>query len=143
MPQTRMRKTWTQKLAEAKAKEDLPKIVQGCTGRGEIVVPSIDEVEQAMAAVPLGQTITVSQIAENLADQHGVGQCCSMTTGIFAWIVANAHHEAGDAAFPWWRTTKAKGELNPKNPDGPTLQAERLRAEGHQIADRKGKLFLA
>ena len=40
-----------------------------------------------------------------------------MTTGIFAWIAAHAANESEEAEVsdttPYWRTLKAKGELNP------------------------------
>ena len=46
---------------------------------------------------------------------------------------------SGDAT-PYWRTLKSKGELNEKYPDGLEAQAEKLRAEGHEIeVDRAGK----
>lgn len=41
---------------------------------------------------------------------------------------------------PYWRTLKGKGELNSKYPGGVEAQAERLKAEGHEIElDRAGK----
>jgi alkylated DNA nucleotide flippase Atl1 len=41
---------------------------------------------------------------------------------------------------PYWRTLKGKGELNEKYPGGAEAQAERLKAEGHEIeVDRAGK----
>ncbi len=41
---------------------------------------------------------------------------------------------------PYWRTLKGKGELNEKYPGGVAAQAERLRAEGHEIElDRAGR----
>jgi hypothetical protein len=43
-------------------------------------------------------------------------------------------------ATPYWRTLKSKGELNEKYPGGLEAQAEKLRAEGHEIElDRAGK----
>lgn len=67
-----------------------------------------------------------------------------MTTGIFAGIAARAAAE--DAAegkqdiTPYWRTLKAKGELNEKYPGGVEAQAARLREEGHTIEpDRNQK----
>jgi hypothetical protein len=81
---------------------------------------------------------------EKLAKRHGASIGCPITTGIFAWIAANAAEE--DAAegkkdiTPYWRTLKAKGELNPKYPGGLETQAEKLKAEGHTILpDRKGQ----
>jgi alkylated DNA nucleotide flippase Atl1 len=49
--------------------------------------------------------------------------------------------EAGNRDItPFWRTLKSKGELNEKFPGGVEGQAEKLRAEGHEIeADRSGK----
>ena len=41
---------------------------------------------------------------------------------------------------PYWRTLKGKGELNEKYPGGVEAQAERLKAEGHEIEhDKAGK----
>ena len=41
---------------------------------------------------------------------------------------------------PYWRTLKEGGLLNPKYPGGVEAQAERLKAEGHEIElDRSGK----
>jgi hypothetical protein len=67
---------------------------------------------------------------------------CPITTGIFAWMAAHAADEveaAGEARFtPYWRTLKAKGELNPKYPGGLAAIAGRLEAEGHTVF-KKGK----
>ncbi len=41
---------------------------------------------------------------------------------------------------PYWRTLKGKGELNDKYPGGLAAQAEKLKAEGHEIEpDKKGQ----
>jgi hypothetical protein len=41
---------------------------------------------------------------------------------------------------PYWRTLKGKGELNEKYPGGVEAQAEKLKAEGHEIeTDKAGK----
>ena len=70
-----------------------------------------------------------------------------MTTGIFAWIAA--HAAAEDAAegapgiTPYWRTVKAKGELNPKYPGGIETLKERLEKEGHEVIQKGKRFFVA
>jgi len=136
------RKTWEQKLAEGKAKKDLPKRFF-CEEMGKwMVVPSPAEVEELMAAVPTGQILTMKQISDALAKKHDVEFCCPMTSGIFAWIVAHASFE-GDSGLPWWRTVKTGGELNPKFPGAPDVQKSRLEAEGHTIIQKGKKLVVA
>ena len=41
---------------------------------------------------------------------------------------------------PYWRTVKSQGEINDKYPGGVAAQAEKLKAEGHEIElDKKGQ----
>ncbi|MCB9846492.1 MAG: MGMT family protein [Phycisphaeraceae bacterium] len=137
-------KSWRQKLGEAKAKDDLPKVIEkdGC----RFVVPSPAEVEREMRKVRRGQVRTVAEIAERIAREHGVETCCPMTTGIFAWIIAHAHDEgANDGAqrtAAWWRTVKARGELNPRYPGGVAKQSRLLRAEGRTIRTAGARAFV-
>ena len=69
---------------------------------------------------------------------------CPITTGIFAWIAANAAAEAAAGGAkritPYWRTLKNGGELNPKYPGGVEALRAKLRAEGHQVV-KKGKRY--
>ena len=70
---------------------------------------------------------------------------CPLTTGIFAWLAANAADEAASEGAtritPYWRTLKSGGELNRKYPGGIEAQKIRLEAEGHKIR-RKGKRYV-
>jgi alkylated DNA nucleotide flippase Atl1 len=140
------KKTWQLKLADAKAKEGLPKKCV-CEQSGKwMVVPSPAEVEELMAAVPAGQILTMKQVSETLAKKHEVDFCCPMTSGIFAWIVAHATFEGetdtGVAGLPWWRTVKTGGELNPKFPGAPEIQKTRLESEGHKVVQKGKKLVV-
>jgi len=38
----------------------------------------------------MGKLVTINVIREALAKKHNATICCPMTTGIFAWIAANA-----------------------------------------------------
>ena len=140
------RKSWLEKLADDKG---LPKItkVEGKMsqryGGGTMVIPAPMEVNEIMRSVPKGKVTTISEIRASLARKHRVDFECPITTGIFAWIAANAAAETqADGAkcvTPWWRTLKTGGELNPKYPGGIEAQTKLLKAEGHEIVLGKGK----
>ena len=132
---SKAKKTWREKLAESK---DLPKTM---------VIPSPQEVDQVMRRVPKGKLATINEIRLCLAKKHGTDIACPMTTGIFAWIAANAAAEARAAGekhpTPYWRTLKTGGELNPKYPGGVAALTKLLRAEGHRVVQRGGKHIVA
>src|SRR5437764_2693286 len=145
------RKSWKEKLL---GKKDLPKVVQadktkkmgaGNMGTGTFVVPAPTEVDSLMKKVPKGKLITINQIRQTLAKKHKASTACPMTTGIFAWMSANAAEEAAaegaKRVTPYWRTLKTGGEVNPKYPGGVEHMQSLLESEGHKVV-RKGKKFL-
>jgi hypothetical protein len=86
----------------------------------------------------------VPKLRAALARKHGTTIACPITTGIFAWIAANAAEEAAEAGAkritPYWRTLKMGGELNPKYPGGIAGLRKRLESEGHAVK-QKGKRY--
>jgi alkylated DNA nucleotide flippase Atl1 len=66
-----------------------------------------------------------------------------LTAGIFANICAHASEERSDNKIPWWRTLKAKGELNEKYPGGIDGQKRMLEMEGHTVNQRGKRYFVA
>lgn len=142
----KQRKTWKEKLADSK---DLPKILdipdrlQAKWGSGNFVIPAPVEVDELMRRVPKGKLTTINHVRMALAKKHDTTVACPLTTGIFAWIAANAAEEVASEdkkkrITPYWRTLKAGGVLNEKYPGGAAAQKKRLLAEGHKIA-KKGK----
>lgn len=142
----RAKKSWTQKLHEAKAKEGLPKKFFCDKAQQQFLVPSPNQVEQEIRSIRKRKVKTIKQVSDKLASQHDVDVCCAMTTGIFAWIIAHANNELAEQGrkrvVPWWRLVKAGGELNPKYPGGGTLQKAKLEEEGHAVKKRGKKLFV-
>jgi alkylated DNA nucleotide flippase Atl1 len=140
------KKTWQEKLNDDK---DLPRIeeitgnMSQRWGTGTFVIPAPREVNEIMRQVPKGKLTTINEIRKTLAKKHGTSIACPITTGIFAWVSANAAEEAYASGTkditPWWRTLKTGGELNPKYPGGTAEQEARLKAEGHTIIPGKGK----
>ncbi len=144
------RKTWQEKLADDKGLPKTGRITGKMSarwGRGTMVVPAPREVDAIMRRVPHGKLITISEIRERLATAHKVTMACPITTGIFAWIAANASEEAAaegrKRVTPYWRTLKTGGELNAKYPGGLAALQQRLEAEGHKIVARGKRLFVA
>jgi hypothetical protein len=144
---SRPKKSWRDKLADSKG---LPRVgrVEGKMskrwGTGSMVIPAPMEVDELMRKVPKGKLTTINELRGAIARKHKVDIGCPITTGIFAWIAANAAHEsAAEGArrvTPYWRTLKTGGELNPKYPGGIAALKELLAAEGHRVI-QKGKRF--
>ena len=143
-----MKKSWREKLEDSK---DLPKIVKpkgkGAERYGDcMLVPSPIQVDALMKKVRKGKVMTIAQMRKKLPKENDATSTCPLCSGIFAWVAAHAAQEAEDEGrkriTPWWRTVKAKGELNPKYPGGMGEQAKRLRKEGHILVKRGNKLFV-
>jgi alkylated DNA nucleotide flippase Atl1 len=134
------RKSWHDRLHDDKNLPEIkpiPARMRKRSGVGTIVIPAPREVDAVMRSVPQGKLITVQTIAARVAVQHDATIGCAVTTGIFAWIAANAADEAEAAGAakitPYWRVVKTNGELNPKYPGGIRNLKSRLEAEGHQV----------
>ncbi|GAH20010.1 unnamed protein product [marine sediment metagenome] len=143
---TKPRKSWHEKLADSKGLPKVEKITDKMSkrwGTGTVVIPAPKEVDEIMRKVPQGRVITINEIRAKLARKHGATIGCPITTGIFAWIAANAAGEAAEEGkqdiTPYWRTLKSAGQLNEKYPGGVEAQAAHLEEEGHIIEPGKGK----
>jgi len=144
----KLRKSWQEKLADSK---DLPKVekitpkMSQRWGKGTVVIPAPKGVDEIMKKVPKGKVITINQIRATLAKRHKATIGCPMTTGIFAWIAANAAEEQAKEGkkniTPYWRTLKTGGVINEKYPGGIEAQKRLLEKEGHKIL-QKGKKYV-
>ena len=140
-------KTWRERLAGYKnlpLVKPIPLPMQARHGQGSIVIPSPQEVDAIMHKIPPTRLVTIFQISDQLAYQHGTTIGCTVTTGIFANMAARAAGEDeadGKRATPYWRCLKNNGELNAKYPGGISALMSRLEAEGHTVV-QKGKRFV-
>lgn len=100
--------------------------------------PPIDY-DRAMKRIPYGKLMTVGKIREYFAKQNHADFTEPITAGIFVSIVAWASEQRTEDKTPYWRTLKAKGELNAKYPGGIEAQKEKLEAEGHTIIQKGRK----
>lgn len=153
---TYKRKSWQEKLAD---KKGYPKILKlekrfpcynavhkmGAEIGDEVVLVNPSEVVEMMKEIPKGKLITIVEICKKIAQKHKVKACCTLTTGIFITIAANAAEEAAKQGknlnIPYWRTLKADGFLNEKYPGGAESHKEKLEREGFKVI-QKGKKYL-
>jgi len=142
------RKSWSEKLKDSKGLPKVEKITGKMSkrwGTGTVVIPAPMEVNEMMRRVPEGKLITINEIRAALAKKHKATIGCPITTGIFAWVAANAAEERKQAGerqtTPYWRTLKTGGVINEKYPGGPEGQKNLLEKEGHRVV-QKGKRYL-
>jgi len=139
------KKTYNEKLnspGELPKIEDLsdkPESIKRFGGT-KLLVAAPMQYNDIMAKIPEGKLTTGDRIREYLAAQAGADATCPLTAGIFTNICAHASEERSDNKIPWWRTLKAKGELNEKYPGGIDGQKLLLEMEGH-TAIQKGKRY--
>jgi hypothetical protein len=144
----KVKKSWKEKLADSK---DLPRVEEITEkmskgwGTGTVVIPAPMEVDEIMKAVPKGKLITINEIRAKLAKKHSATIGCPITTGIFAWVAANAANEEASEGkkdiTPYWRTLKSGGVINEKYPGGTGYQKQLLESEGHRVIE-KGKKYV-
>lgn len=149
-----MKKTWQEKL---KDKSSFPKVLRlekkfpcynavrkmGAEVGDEIVLVNPSEVVEIMKQVPKGRLSTLVEVCRQIARNHGVKGCCSLTTGIFIMTAANAVEEASREGkvldIPYWRTLKADGFLNEKYPGGQEAHKRLLEGENFRVIARGKK----
>lgn len=113
------KKSWREKLAD---KKGLPKILSlekkfpcynavhkmGAQAGDKVILVNPSEVVEIMRRVPKGKLITITEICKEIAKNHEVKACCSLTTGIFIMTAANAAEEVAKQGkildIPYWRT---------------------------------------
>lgn len=125
--------------------KDMPKIqvitdeksIEKYGGDKMYLAPPVDY-DKIMKKIPQGKLTTVGEIRDYFAKQSGADFTEPITAGIFVSIAAWASYQRTDDETPYWRTLKAKGELNPKYPGGVEAQKARLEAEGHTVL-KKGR----
>jgi len=142
------KRSWSEKLKDSKGLPKVEEITDKMSkrwGTGTVVIPAPLEVDELMKQVPEGKLVTINEIRSALARRHGATIGCPLTTGIFAWVAANAAEEQrrwGIAYItPYWRTLKNEGVINEKYPGGLKAQKILLKQEGHKII-RKGKRYV-
>jgi hypothetical protein len=89
-------KTWKEKLEKVMQPKlvDIPEKWSKRIGHGRMLIPSPLLVDEVIKKIPKGILATVNTIREHLADEIQSDITCSLTTGIFLNIAANAAEES-------------------------------------------------
>jgi len=142
------KKSWSEKLKDSKGLPKVEKIAGKMSkrwGTGTVVIPAPIEVDEMMRRIPEGKLTTINEIRAALAKKHKATIGCPITTGIFAWVAANAAEERKRKdereTTPYWRTLKTGGVINEKYPGGVEGQKKLLEKEGHEVI-QKGKKYV-
>ncbi len=141
------KKTYNQKLQDAKDLpriEDLsdnPKSMERFKG-SKMLIAAPMQYNAIMAKVPEGKVVTSEAMRAHLAKEAGADVTCPLTAGIFINICAHASCEREDNPIPYWRTLKAKGELNEKFPGGMDAQQQLLENEGHEVIQKGKRIYM-
>jgi hypothetical protein len=108
--------TWAERLAASDGINirPVPEGRRGMTPGKSMLYPSARMVNDAIRAVPEGQTITPKELRSSLADRYDAEYTCPVTTTMMLRIVAEAANEARDSGAkddeitPVWRVLDAK-----------------------------------
>jgi hypothetical protein len=141
------KKTFNEKL---NFKGDLPKVEKLTNPRlieryktTTLVIAAPLEYDGLMKKVPAGKLTTIDRMMAYMAKKHEAGCACPMTAGIFVNLSAHASEERAENKIPWWRTLKAKGELNEKYPGGIDAHKSMLETDGHTVIQKGKRYFVA
>ena len=118
---------------------DQPEAVKRLGGVKMLIAEPM-QYNSVMAKIPEGKVTTVDRVRAYLAARAGADFTCPLTAGIFVNVCAHASEERDEDLVPWWRTLKAKGELNEKYPGGIDEQKLHLEIDGFTIV-QKGKRY--
>jgi hypothetical protein len=114
--------TWSEKLHCGKPPQ-IKRITQAFADMPEgalMLIASPQIMDEALRAIPKGQTITLKELRTKLAVQHDAEVTCPVTTGIFLRIAAEAaweQHQGGASLAlitPFWRTIDPETPLAKK-----------------------------
>jgi hypothetical protein len=115
--------TWVEKLNDGKGLPKVEEITDKMSkrwGTGTVVISALIEVDQLLRTVSMVKLTTINDLRTALAKKHKATIGCPITTGIFAWVAANAAEEqekSGEKSItPYWHTLKTGGIINEKYP---------------------------
>lgn len=115
---------------------DIPARLQGRFGAvGKMLKPSLTSVTDAVAQVPRGTVMTISELRQRLAQRHGAQTACPFLTKRALITIA----EDPGARAPYWRIVRADGSMMNYFPGGAAAQAKRIKAEAKATATSRGR----
>jgi hypothetical protein len=99
-----------------------PHSVNGVMVDQTMLLPSAEAIVRQILAVPVGESRSLAELREALAQEYGAEATCPVTTQRMIKVVAAksvADHQAGRKAVPFWRV------VDPDKPNGQKLPGGR------------------
>jgi len=109
-------------------------------GKGKMLHPEIEMVEDLVRLIPLGKIATIDTLAKKMAKDCSVAISCPMRTGnAVKKIIEKFSGDNYDDTIPYWRVVKKNKELiNSKSYE---LCASKLEDEGFKLSyPKSGKI---
>ena len=96
---------------------DIPSKMEKFYGKGTMLHPSIDSVEEIIQKIPKGYVATIDTITKQLSKDYATDVTCPMRTGnIIKKISERYTKESIDSQLPFWRVIrKDKKVIKSKN----------------------------
>lgn len=133
-----MPRSWTEKFAHP-PKPSVSKLGKPYAGHGEgdkMLIPTPAVVAAYVETIPKGESRTMPQMREDLAEAHRADFTCPLTAGIFLRIAAELaweQHQNGKPLMkitPFWRVVDLKSPMAKKLACGVDFIVKQRKREG-------------
>ena len=86
---------------------DIPIKMEKFYGKGSMLHPSIEDIEELVRTIPRGQIATIETLCQKLSNNYGTEVTCPMRTGnAIKKISKNYSIDIVDESLPFWRVVK-------------------------------------
>ncbi len=87
---------------------DIPVKMEKFYGKGKMLHPSVEEIEELVKIIPKGFVVTIDAIAKRLAQDFGTDVTCPMRTGNAIKKIAERYsNDHIDYRIPFWRVIRS------------------------------------
>ncbi len=87
---------------------DIPTKMEKFYGKGKMLHPAIEEIEELIKSIPKGYVATIDAIAKRLATDFGTDVTCPMRTGNAIKKIAERYSNDNiDFKIPFWRVIRS------------------------------------
>lgn len=119
---------------------DIPVKMEKFFGKGKMLHPSIEEVEELVSKIPKGKIATIETLCQKLSDNYGTDVTCPMRTGnAIKKISENYSIDNVDETIPFWRVLRTdKMVIKSKAYE---FWATKIEAEGFDLSFTKKDLI--
>ena len=129
---------------------DVPVKMEKFFGKGKMLHPSINDIEELVKTIPKGFVATIDTIGKLLANDFGTDVACPMRTGNGIKKIADRYlNQDVDYNIPFWRVVRSNNlvvksknyELSASQIEGEGFSLEYTKSEAIKVIFKEDKLF--